>query len=329
MPNTIRWEPPKTPFTPEDVEPLGVTRAALRTAVARERVVVLGRGVFVNADALPTDDEGLHLMHARAQQLLRPRIIASHETAALAWGLPLDDPHAAALEPPSFIAAPGAGVRSLRDPRLRITVRDLPASHRAPHPSGLVVTTRARTAVDVAATQPLPSALITLDAAARQTLIERVGSRRLRDNYQKATSLAAARQPILDAVPAAATHRTATHLAELLPWMDPRRESPFESSSFGEMVRHGLPLPQMQVRISTAEGDFYPDFLWAQARLIGEADGLSKYVSPDVLAWEKLRQEALERMGFLVIRWGMRDIRRHAAELMARLAAAIEGRTAR
>ena len=43
-------------------------------------------------------------------------------------------------------------------------------------------------------------------------------------------------------------------------------------------------------------------------------------------AWEKRRQESLERLGFRVIRWDMRDIRRHAAELMARLAAAIEGR---
>ncbi len=328
MPNTIRWDPPNEPFTAAEVEPLGVTRAALRTAVASGRLVALGRGVFVRADAVPTEDADLHLMHARAQQLLRPRLIASHETAALAWGLPIDDPHAAARAAPAFIAHAAAGARSLRDQRLTVAVRELPAGHRTRHPSGLVVTTPARTAVDVAAAQPLPIALITLDAAARLALIERVGERRLRDHYPRTASLAAARQPILAAAETAATHRTTTHLATLLPWFDPRRESALESLSFGEMVVRGLPLPAVQARVSTPRGDVYPDFLWAQARLIGEADGMSKYLTPEALAYEKRRQELLEAMGFQVIRWDMRDIRRDAARLMARLAAALEGRIA-
>ena len=193
-----------------------MTRAALRTAVAGGRVVALGRGVFISADAVPTDAVDLHLMHARAQQLLRPRLIASHETAALAWGLALDDPRAAAQAVPAFTATPAPGVRSVRDERLTVAVRGLPAAHRAAHPSGLVVTTPARTAVDVAVGQPLPAALITLDAAARLALIERVGSRRLRENYTRPTSLAAARQPLLDAAEVATTRRTARPWAAML-----------------------------------------------------------------------------------------------------------------
>ncbi len=326
MPRTIRWDPPHTPFTLDHVTPLGVTPAALRTAVRTGRVVPLARGVLINAAALPADDAGLHLVHALAHQVLRPHAIASHHTAALAWDLPLNDPSAAVHMPAAFIMPTRPGVRSEAGRGFAVAVRDLPAEHRVAHPTGLLVTSQARTAVDVAAQHGLPEALITLDAAARRVLVAAAGEHRVRDHYVRPQSLASSCRPLVEAAVPAATQFTRARLAEHLAHVDPRRESPLESFSFGQMVVFGLPLPQLQVRIRTPEGDMYPDFLWEDAMVIGEADGMGKYRTPEDLRAEKWRQELLEQMGYRVIRWGDRDIRRRPADVMARLQASIDAR---
>jgi very-short-patch-repair endonuclease len=328
MPRTIGWDPPRTPFTLSHVEPLGVTRNVVRSAVASGRVVRLTKGVFIAAEALAGDPTGLHLQRAMAFQLRRPRAIASHRTAALAWGLSLDQPAVAAADPVSFIVPGRPNVRSLAAEGFVIAVRDLPAEHRVAHPSGLLVTTLARTAADVAAVEPsLPAALVVLDAAARQLLIDRVGDRQLRTHYTRHQSLAAAVSPLHEAAERAATQFTRHGLLEALALTDPRRESPLESFSFGQMVLFDLPRPQFQVRIRTPRGDVYPDFLWEEAMVIGEADGMGKYRTQDDLTAEKLRQEDLEEMGYRVVRWGDRDIRRSPAQVMGRVGAALQART--
>lgn len=326
MPRTIRWDPPRTPFTLDHVAPLGVTPRALRTAVQARRVVQVVRGVYVAADAVPADDAGRHLLLALAHQVRRPHAIASHHTAALAWGLPLDSPAGSTAMPVAFTMPLRPGERSRVAAGFTVAVRNLPAGHRVALPTGLLVTTQARTAVDVAAYQALPSALIILDAAARGFLLDAVGERRVRDHYTRPQSMAASRRPLFEAAEDAATQFTRARLAGHLDHVDPRRESPLESFSFGQMVLHGLPLPALQQRIRTPEGDLYPDFLWEDAMVIGEADGMSKYRTPDDLRNEKRRQERLERMGFLFVRWDDRDIRRGPAEVMARLRAPIEAR---
>lgn len=325
MPRTIRWDPPSTPFTLSQVAPLGVTSSALRTAIRAGRVVQLVRGVHIHAEAVPADATGRHLLMALAHQVLRPHAIASHHTAALAWCLALDDPWAAAELPVAFTAPMRPGWRSESGPGFTMAVRSLPPEHRVAHPSGLLITSLARTAVDVAAAERfLPAALIVVDAAARRLLIDRVGERRMRDHYVRPASLAASVRPLREAREHAATQFTRAHLDRVLALADPRRESPLESYSYGEMVLHGLPLPEPQVRIRTPLGDAFPDALWRSAMVAGEADGMAKYRTPQDLQAEKLRQEALEQMGYRVIRWGDRDIRRAPGQVMGRLMAAIE-----
>jgi very-short-patch-repair endonuclease len=290
-------------------------------------VVRLARGVHIRAEAVPEDEAGLHLANALARQVLIPNAIASSHTAALAWGLPLDDPAAAARMPAAFIAPVRPGARSGTGPGYSLALRRLPAEHRVAHPSGLLVTSQARTAVDVAADHRLPEALITLDAVARRSLLAAVGDRRVREHYVRPNSLAAACKPLSEAAVAAATQFTRARLEAYLKHVDPRRESPLESFSFGQMVLYELPLPKLQVRICTPEGDMYPDCLWEESMVIGEADGMQKYRTPEDLRAEKWRQEVFEQMGYRVVRWGDRDIRRRTAEVMARLYAAIDSRS--
>ncbi len=116
-----------------------------------------------------------------------------------------------------------------------------------------------------------------------------------------------------------ATQFTRRHLLEVVPLADPRRESALESLSYGRMRQAGLPLPAMQVPIRTSVGTVYPDFLWADFLLIGEADGFGKYDDPESLAREKIRQQALEELGFLVIRWTSEEMRLRPAAVLARI----------
>ena len=327
MPYRINWSPPTVPFRLANVAPLGVTPRVLDRACETERITRLARGVYIASEALAKEPSAAHLQRALAVQLLRPSAIASHHTAALAWGLALDDVDAAAAGAPRFTEPVRPAVRSGGMGGYSITVRTLPPEDRVAHASGLVVTAPARTALDVASTADLSAALVVLDSAVRRELFDLVGSTRVRSHYTRETSLAAARAPLEAGLPRAATQFTRGHLAQVVPWADPRRESALESMSFAAMIEAGLPLPRLQVRISTPEGDFYPDFLWEDAMVIGEADGMGKYQTPEDLVREKRRQEALEQMGYLVIRWDMRELRRNPGAVMERIRAAIEVRT--
>ena len=92
------------------------------------------------------------------------------------------------------------------------------------------------------------------------------------------------------------------------------------------MVEVGFPLPELQVRITTPDGDAYVDFLWREQMVIGEADGLKKYTTPADLHREKLRQEHLERMGFLVVRWTWEEMYLRPAAVLRRIEAALDAR---
>jgi very-short-patch-repair endonuclease len=83
-----------------------------------------------------------------------------------------------------------------------------------------------------------------------------------------------------------------------------RAESALESLSRVRLVQQGLPRPEPQVTIDVGPMENYRvDFYWPAYRVIGEADGLTKYDNPRVLHAEKLREMALHDAGFEVVRW--------------------------
>lgn len=321
------WSPPRTPFRWEDVAPLGVSRSQVRDARSSGRVTRLAHGVHIATEAYPDDPVARHLVHAAAIQMLHPTSIASHHTAALAWELDLDDAEAAAIRPPSFIEPPGPTARSQVRAGFRLSVAPLPPGHRVAHPSGLNVTSPARSAVDVAAGLDLPDALITLDAAARRALVETVGTRDLRAHYLRDRSLDAARRPLQEAATIAATQFTRGPLLRAVDLADPRRETALESLSFGHMVVADVPLPQLQAPIALGSSRVYVDFLWAEQMVIGESDGMLKYRTEEDLRAEKYRQELLELLGYLVVRWGYRDLAVRPTEVMHRILRALESRS--
>ena len=65
-----------------------------------------------------------------------------------------------------------------------------------------------------------------------------------------------------------------------------------------------IPLSEMQVPIHDEVGFVARvDFLWRDARVIGEADGAMKYESRGVLIAERHREQRLRELGHIVVRW--------------------------
>lgn len=80
------------------------------------------------------------------------------------------------------------------------------------------------------------------------------------------------------------------------------------------------------------------DFLWDDAAVIGEADGIAKYhptgwqTTRDIVRAEKRREERLADLGYEIVRWGWEDANdppRLAHRLRAAFARGIERRQGR
>ena len=179
-------------------------------------------------------------------------------------------------------------------------VCSLPAEH-VEIVQGVPATTCARTAVDLARWVSFRSAVVVMDSA-------------LRRNSSPTQ---------LDAVVARCSRwpgiRAARRAAQ---FADARAESPLESISRVVFAEAGLPAPDLQRPIGDPE---WPtgivDFFWEEFGVIGEADGLMKYDDDErrSLRAEKLRQEALEALGYVVVRWTWDDIWRRPDWVVARL----------
>lgn len=103
---------------------------------------------------------------------------------------------------------------------------------------------------------------------------------------------------------------------------DAAAESVGESVSRVRMDQWGLEPPQLQVRCDVdldGGSRVRVDFFWPEHGIVGEFDGLTKYQKPELLAGrrpedvvveEKLREDALRRLGLRVVRWVWADLRR-------------------
>ena len=79
--------------------------------------------------------------------------------------------------------------------------------------------------------------------------------------------------------------------------------------------RHGLPLPEPNVRI----GRFRPDMLWREARVIVELDGRDAHRTAAQRGSDRRRQAELERRGFTAIRFSWAEVHHDPTGVVARL----------
>ncbi len=301
------WAIPTTPFTLGQVAPRGVTRHHLAGALARGAITRLRQGVYVSTSTLPSDPRGMHELRALAEQVAAPTRIGSGRTAAIALGLPLLRSDLAAAGPVHLTQPQdGAHARGRRRPGMEFDLGELPTHHLMTLPSGLVVTTPARTALDLAAEMELPEALMVVDAALRLELGNLVG-RVDRRAYRNTRAVTAAMGALQEAAMGVKGRARRAHVQAVLAIASPLRESPLESWSCGHFHLAGLPEPTLQKRLRTPLGDMYPDCTWEEFMVIGEADGEGKYTDQSAFAREKERESAFRDLGWSVFRWTGRE----------------------
>ena len=294
--------------------PLVFTRAEalaagfdVRTVNARVRSgewTALRRGIYSEAHRLPV---GLAQRHAAdvaaAARATRQQVVGSHESAALVHGLTTftrydGPPLLSRCREPERPRPPGALPAPL--------VAHVPADHRA-EVLGAPVTTVARTAVDLARKGPALSAVVVLDSALR---------------------LGVPRAELEDVLRVAKGWPGSRRAAEYVAFADRRAESALESVGRWRMWELRLPKPELQLPLYDRVGLMgFPDFLWEDARVIGEADGLLKYRTGDelpnprerdALAREKQREDRFRDAGYEVFRFTWEMAVHHPAELEQR-----------
>jgi hypothetical protein len=258
----------------------------LRTgAWLRER-----RNVLVTARLLEmVRNDAAQRFAVRAQAALLTvgaQACVSHESAAFLHGLAVSEPNQVTLTVPPGSAAP----RSYSS--LRVRPAGLPATHRTTR-HGVPTTSLPRTVIDLARHVEFSRAVVAGDNALQRGLMTPAQLRGILDDCRQWPYAQKAERAVA--------------------FMDGRRESPLESRSYVYLLENGIPLPTPQVVISGDSGHVVArvDMLWQNLRVIGECDGKLKYANDpegSALWQEKRRQERLEDLGYVVVRWGWEDL---------------------
>ena len=267
-------------------------------------------------------------------------VAAGNETAAAIWGLP--SPQFGAPEVTqghvTVLVSHAKGLKFGRRPGVRVRrIFQLPSHHVVNGPSGESVTCPLRTGVDLARGFSPERALIPLSAALRLVIAQRATGRVLplhefdsgevtemvRKSRLRDCALVELAARIAD-LPGSRGIRSA---AAALRIVEPLVESPLEALSWGKISLSALPSPIPQAWIRSDAGRYARvDFLWDEERVIGEADGLSKYSTIEALRAEKIRQEDLEARGFVVVRWTTAEMSASPERTIDRISRALSRR---
>jgi very-short-patch-repair endonuclease len=280
-------------FTRRELRAVGWSDSALDRAVRSGRIHRLRRDQFTTADR--SVDPGL--IAAAAARACTGAVV-SHRSAALVHGLPL-------LQPPPRpeLTVPPRSTGDVAGALLhRATLRRDDLAEVA----GVPLTAIARTLVDIGRSTSTSAAVVTMDAALNRGLTD-----------------IAAIEKVLCACWNWPGIRRAVRAVDRA---DGRSESPLESISRLVIGWLGLPAPQLQTPLHDDRGLFIgrADFYWPESGVVGEADGQTKYDTRAVLLEEKRRQESLESLGLIVVRWDWTDVTRRANLLRERIRSAFD-----
>ncbi len=268
------------PFTVQQARSAGVSRDALRHAVAAERLTRIGRGVLLVSPEGRVD----FLDKVRAAALVHPDAIVVGEGAAAIHGLWCPRPSGWQIVE---LATPKT---HRRQPGARFFRRTIDESDIAII-QGLRCTSPARTALDIAARATLAEGLVAVDSYGRLTGPTRrqALAASFRTSIREELLRTSARMRCVRGIDRA---RYAAALA------NPAAESAPESYARGLFLSVGFPEPAVGRPIRGADGrTYYADLYWPDRRLIVEIDGAVKYEDRGDLLDEKRREDALRGAG--------------------------------
>ncbi|MGH3497278.1 MAG: type IV toxin-antitoxin system AbiEi family antitoxin domain-containing protein [Nocardioidaceae bacterium] len=278
----------------KDLEALGIGPGRIRGLVRRGQLLRLRRGLYTWAEDDAQDTgraSGTRLLEvatAAAIRRLREDAWASHDCATAMFGItPTPTPAPVVLT----VNRPCGPVRSYAN-NVHVWPAQLPEHHRT-DTRGIPTVTPARAVVDACRHRDFPAAQAVVDVGLRLGLCTPADLAEVIDHCAGWPGVVAARRAV--------GHGNGA------------RDSYLESASFAFFVDRDLPLPLCNPTIRDDWGAFVarPDFAWDGYAVVGEADGAIKYLTDLAgaaephrrLYQEKLRQEALEQLGYTVVRW--------------------------
>jgi len=292
----------------------------------RGEYLALFRGTCVRADYWRTlDRHGQYRLRVTAAAASGPtlsasgdsadqRVVISHESAAALWRLPSVGPWPKRVHSIAPLARGGRSTQTFVRHAVGLP-NDLVTIE------GVLVTSLARTVVDLSRSAPFPHAVTVADAALRRTKHPIRGLPR--------TSLTVKDLRVeLAAVP---LRLGTARAARVIDFANPLADRPGESLSRVSMHEAGIEMPELQVALRGRSGKLYiVDFYWRRLRKIGEFDGRGKYSDPEFLRGrtperalldEKVREDDLRAADNGMCRWGW-EIAVSPSLLRAHLAAA-------
>lgn len=283
-------------FTTEQSRAMGYSVTEQRRLLQTSAWVALARGKYALGShwrSIEGDMRTRHILRCRAYALGQdPDFWFSHESAAHILGLTLLKDY----DGPVQVTRVGQRCRPPDGVQLHFAPVD--PSQRSSS-DALSVTSVARTLCDLARTTSFTSAVVSADAALQR------GSVQLAE-----LNTAAAMSKGWPGIGRARRAFTAS---------DGRAESPGETLSRLVIIASSLPPPELQVSLNLSGVIVRPDFLWREARLVGEFDGRLKYGGSDALFREKTREDRLRDHGFHVVRWTWGEVVGDSDRLIERI----------
>lgn len=267
---------PRTPFTPSDLDELGIGRAALRKALAEQSVRRVTRGVYLRADV----EDSLELRTRVVTRAISPGHVVCDRTAAWLHGvdilLPGEAERATAIETCVLSSRP-------RTHREDVTgrERDL-AAYDVVELRGLLVTTPLRTALDLGCILRRRDALAALDQFRARFGFTVPELQREAVRYFR--------------------RRGVVQLRELIPLSDPRAESVRESWTRLAIMDLGLPTPELQYEIEVDGHVLWRlDHAYPERRVAVEYDGHEFHHTLEQIAYDERRRRWLRANGWTVV----------------------------
>ena len=221
-------------------------------------------------------------------------MVASYESAARIHGLDL------LHEPPADLVTltrpPGSA--AARTEQTRYVAAKLFRGHVTKR-YGVLVTTPARTVIDLARSLPFMDGVVVADSALHLGLVTKSELTTMLDRC--------------------GGWRGAERACRVVQFSDKRAESVLESCARVVFERNGLEPPELQAYIRTTEVDYRVDFYWPKYRTIAEADGAMKYRDPVKAIDQLKRDQLLRETGRHVLHFTWRDVFYREPRLIGRL----------
>jgi predicted transcriptional regulator of viral defense system len=287
---------------------IGVPPHLVRSLAASGHLVRMRHGVYATRAAVQwagTDATRRHALRVlAARATVGHHAVASYHSAAIIHRLDLFK--SLPEDTVTLTLPPDKPWKRARPAGVTFHAADLPAEHLT-RLYNLLVTTAARTVVDLARTLPFADAVVAADSALRE---------------EKATKPELGK--VLDAC---ARWPGVIQARRVVEFADERAESPLESVARIIFDQAGLDAPELQATVFTPSDAYRVDFLWRAHKVIAEADGLGKYSDRGDAGKQLERDRRLRDAGFQVVHFTWKELFATPELVLGRIRAAIAAPT--